>query len=490
MALVARRAVLPKGTIPVKKLILVLLLLVVVVAGGAFWFGNPTPAPDTIEPSKFQTLPVRFGVLGETVSGTGAIQPHESVVVCAEVSGRVVQLLKDHGDKVKEGEPLLVLDDEAARLTLKRAEAARTTAEAGLKAAEADVEKAKSFADAAQIELDEAKGAKLPPHQLRLGEAKVKAAKTAITHAEAGVAVARDRIGEAEAAVKQAELAVRLAVVRVPFIERPTSDGHANVVGSVLPSAEPGRALREFTVLERKVALNQLVGPPANAHAFTLAGGPEVVEIHAQISEGDISRVAIGQDVVFTVAAYPDDTFPGKVVEVRPVPINIQGAVFYTVVVRAKNRLDPVNTGEFCLRPGMLTSSLDIVYKRHAGPDGQGLWLVPNAALDYPLDDHYQTAGSKELAKPTKEFRVIWVQVDNRTARPVRVKIGAAGKYLKAAKNQDPSYSVVEAWEPAGEQPSREAALKDPESLPELVINAEPPKKSRWSGLGNVLRLQ
>jgi hypothetical protein len=160
------------------------------------------------------------------------------------------------------------------------------------------------------------------------------------------------------------------------------------------------------------------------------------------------------------------------------------------VVIQAKNRPDPVNKDAFCLRPGMPTSSLDIVYARHAGSDGKGLWLVPNAALDVPLDEHYQMAGSGELAKPTKDFRVIWLQVDGRTARPVRIKVGAAGKYLEADKNQDPSYSVVEAWDPPSEQPSREMALENPRSLPELVINAEPAKKSRWSGLGNVLRLQ
>jgi multidrug efflux pump subunit AcrA (membrane-fusion protein) len=109
-----------------KKLILIALVLVFV-AGGAFWFAKPA-APNAVEPSKFQTLPLHIGVLRETVSGTGFVQPDESVVVCAEVAGRVIQVLKDHGDEVKEGEELLVLDDEAARLTLKRAEAARATA--------------------------------------------------------------------------------------------------------------------------------------------------------------------------------------------------------------------------------------------------------------------------------------------------------------------------------------------------------------------------
>lgn len=476
-------------TIAVKKLFFLCLLLVVVFAGGAFWFSSPPVPLDSAEPSKFQTLPIRFGVLRETVSGTGFVQPRESIVVCAEVSGRVMQMLKDHGDRVQEGDTLLVLDDTDARLKLDRAKAAKKTAEASLKAAEADVEKAASIAEAAQTELDDAKRGDFPKSQLRVAEAKVKAAGSAVTAAEAVVQVARDRVAEAEAAIKHAELAIQLATIRVPFVERPSTDnpmGPSSVTGRVLTGAEPGRTPREFTVLERKVALNQLVGPPNHAHVFTLAGGPEMVEVHAQISEGDISRVALGQEVVFTVSAYPDDKFEGRVVEVRPVPINLQGAVFYTVVVAAHNRRDPVVKDAYCLRPGMPTSSLDIVYARHEGPEGKGLWLVPNAALGLTLDDAYHTPGSQEFAKPTKDFQVVWVEESPRTARPVRIKVGAPGRYLEADRDQDPAYSVILGWDP----PGQEKLLENPEKLPNLVINAEPTKKSRWSGIGNVLRLQ
>lgn len=477
-----------------KKLTPLLLFVAVVLtilAGGAFWYqshqGGPT---DGAEQNKLTTLPLGLGHLHETVSGTGVVQPHESVVVSVEVSGRVNRLYKDHGDTVKEGDELLLIDDTDARLKLERAQAAKRTAEAGLKAAEADVEKAKSIHEAAQTELDDAKKGDFPKSQLRIAEAKVKAGKAAVTAAEAGVKVAQERVTEAEAAIKHAEHGVALTVVRVPFVERPSKGAkrHANVIGQVLPNAEPGRPLREFTVLERKVALNQLVGPPAAAHAFTLSGGPEWVEVHAQISEGDIARVAVGQEAVFTVSAYPDDLFKGKVVEIRPVPANIQGGVFYTVVIDTENRRDKAN--QWYLRPGMPTSSLDIIHATHSGPDGKGQWLAPNAALDYPLDEHYHAPGTKDQAKPVAGWHIIWIQMNGRTARPVHVKVGPSGKYLEAAKDQDSAYTVVEAWDPAGEEPSRDEAMKGPKGLPALVINAEPPKKSRWSGLSNVLRLQ
>jgi HlyD family secretion protein len=419
------------------------------------------------------------------------VQPHESLIVCAEVAGRVIRLFKDYGDTVREGEELAHLDDTDARLKLDRAKAAKATAESGLAAALAEVEKARSLEEAAQTELDDAKKADLPKTQIRTAEAKIKAARASVTAAEAGVQVARDRIAEAEAAVQQADLGVKLTIIRVPFIARTSPNGgRPREVGQLLPGEQTGHTPRQFTILERKVSLNQLAGPPAAAHLFTLSGGPAMVEVHAQISEGDIGRVAVGQDAIFTVSAYPDQTIPGKVVEVRPVPVNIQGAVFYTVLIEAENQPDPNVKGAYCLRPGMPTSSLDIVYAKHAGPDGKGLFLVPNAALDLPLDEHYFAPGAKERAKPAKDFRVIWVKVDNRTARPVQVKVGASGKYFEAEKNQDSAYSVVESWNPPSEEPSRDEAMKNPGSLPEVVINAEPPKKSRWSSLGNVLRLQ
>jgi len=486
-----------EGTYAVKRLLSLwwlLAVLLVVVAGGSIWYRSHNPSTEAAEQNKLQTLPAQFALLVETVSGTGVVQPRESVVVCAQVPGRVVQVFKDHGDTVREGEKLLVLDDSELRLKVERARAAKKTAEAGLKAAQAEVEKATSIHEAAETELEDARKGDFPRTQLRVAETKVKAAKAAISAAEAGVQVARDRVAEADAVIKEAEYALSLTVIRVPFVDRPGGGGnpkagHSNVVGTVLPS-QPGRAPREFTILDRKVGLNQLAGPPAAAHLFTLSGGPEYVEVHAQISEGDVARIAVDQDAVFNVSAYPDELFWGKVVEVRPVPANVQGAVFYTVVIEAKNRRDQTKKGEpWCLRPGMPTSSLDIVYEKHSGPDGSGQWLVPNAALDYPLDEYYHDPEAKGRVKAPDGCRVVWVWVNNRRARPVFVKVGASGKYLEAQKDQDSAYTVVQEWKPAGEEPPAEAKT-NPALLPKLVINADPPKKSKWSGMKEVLRLQ
>ena len=63
------------------------------------------------------------------------------------------------------------------------------------------------------------------------------------------------------------------------------------------------------------------------------------VQIDAQVDEADIGQVARDNDVSFTVDAYPDVTFKGKVEQVRLAPITLTNVVTYTVVIAADNTL-------------------------------------------------------------------------------------------------------------------------------------------------------
>ena len=77
------------------------------------------------------------------------------------------------------------------------------------------------------------------------------------------------------------------------------------------------------------------------------------MEILSNVDESDIGQIKLGQEVRFTVASYPEETFIGLVEEIRLSPRILQNVVNYTVVVTADNP-------EGRLLPGM-TATMDFV---------------------------------------------------------------------------------------------------------------------------------
>jgi HlyD family secretion protein len=86
---------------------------------------------------------------------------------------------------------------------------------------------------------------------------------------------------------------------------------------------------------------------------FLIAQDLSEIQIEANVDEADIGNVAAGNKVGFTVDAYPDRTFSGKVVQVRLAPNEEANVVTYTVIISAEN---PGRS----LLPGM-TANVEIV---------------------------------------------------------------------------------------------------------------------------------
>src|SRR6185436_13979155 len=103
---------------------------------------------------------------------------------------------------------------------------------------------------------------------------------------------------------------------------------------------------------------------------FIIANDLTKMQIDALVSEADIGGVAIGQDVNFTVDAYPYRTFKGKVSQVRYGAITNQNVVNYDCVVE-------VNNSDLKLLPGMTANVSIIIAER------QNTLKIPNAALRF-----------------------------------------------------------------------------------------------------------
>jgi HlyD family secretion protein len=121
--------------------------------------------------------------------------------------------------------------------------------------------------------------------------------------------------------------------------------------------------------------------------------------------------------VEFSVDAYPDITFKGKVSEVRNAPITVQNVVTYDVVVQVGNP-------ELKLKPGM-TANVSIILE-----DKKGVLRVPNASLRFrpPEKSREKTA---EKGPSEQKGAAVWVLEDRKPKR-VGVKTGISdGNYTE-----------------------------------------------------------
>jgi HlyD family secretion protein len=433
----------------VKKLLAVLTLIVAAIAGGAYWFGH---AHSGLTGEEAYTLAAtQHGVLTETISATGLLQPHEVVAVGSELSGRVVEIYPgaDVNKVVEEGAPLLRLDDRKASIELEQARIA-------VHLAQANIEAAQAARDAANLRVK-----RLNALPAEVGERRqVDEAEMQLKAAEATVAAAKVRVEEAQNAVKLAQLGQDLTIVRA------RSEPHDGVRSA---SQKP-----HFTILDRKVVLGQLIGPPASAQLFTLASDLGQMHVHAQVSENDIGKMRVGLEAVFSVYAYSeeDGKFKGKVVEIRPMPTNLHGAVFYDMLIEFANERDS-KTDEWKLRPGM-TAAVDVILRRHLD-----VWKVPNAALGFPLDEFYQSEEAKEkLARwqqknSNDEWRHVWIRDAQGKPWPIFVRTGGKNAVGETGITDGQLTEVLE-WDP---DLKGKLDPKTPATFPMVITGAPPVTK-------------
>jgi len=105
------------------------------------------------------------------------------------------------------------------------------------------------------------------------------------------------------------------------------------------------------------------------------------------VAESDIGAVKVGQEVEFTVDAYPDTTFEGKVWQKRQAPITVQNVVTYDTVIQVGNR-------DLRLMPGM-TANVRITIDQRPS-----VLKLPNAAL------RFRPAGFSDSGAPAAAARL------------------------------------------------------------------------------------
>src|SRR5213593_4597042 len=112
------------------------------------------------------------------------------------------------------------------------------------------------------------------------------------------------------------------------------------------------------------------------------------MQIDANVAEADVGVLDVGQDVDFTVDAFPMRTFHGKVVQVRNAPITVQNVVTYDTVIG-------VNNADLKLKPGM-TANVSIIIAHK-----DNVVQLKNAALRYRPPDAATAEQPKSTSSPS-----------------------------------------------------------------------------------------
>jgi HlyD family secretion protein len=390
---------------------------------------------------EYRTAKVERGNIEATISATGNPNAVVTVQVGSQVSGNIKELHADFNTKVKKGQLVARIDPEIfeakvnqAKANLDNVRAAVLNARAMLQKTEADVANAK-----ASLEVAKANGAKA---KVAVMDAQIKLKSRINLFKEGGIS-AEDRdsaqatydsnvaaLGAAQAQEHAAQFSLRAAQAQheVAIAQLASAEAQVRQSEAVLRQSQVDldhtyiRAPVDGTVVSRNVDVGQTVAASLSAPTlFLIAQDLTKMQVDTNVDEADIGRVRVGQDAVFTVDAFPTETFEGKVVQIRQAAMNIQNVITYNAVIAVSNP-------HLKLFPGMTANVKILVDKR------DNVLKIPNAALRFRPPD---VKGQSPQGLPTGEGRpgaqgtrkadgeqIIWVPGGNRTPQSMTVKVG------------------------------------------------------------------
>lgn len=269
-----------------------------------------------------------------TVSATGKLQGLNTVEVGAEVTGKVLRVLVDYNDVVKQGQVLAEIDPEQLHAAVDEVNAQVLTSNAGIRTAEATLLEARQARDRAE---EQAK-------QGLVSQKDLEAARATAARAEASLASAKASASLASATLKSAQ----------------TKLGKTKIVAPI-----------DGVVLARSVEPGQTVTAGFQTPVlFRLAEDLTKLSLAVEVDEADIGRVTEGAPATFTVDAYPQRSFPSTVKSLRNEPKTSTHVVTYEAILTVDNT-------ERLLRPGMTaTATITSQTVKNA-------LVVPNAALRF-----------------------------------------------------------------------------------------------------------
>ncbi len=248
----------------------------------------------------------------ELVSASGKIQPKISVDISADITGKIVEVAVEEGDKVDKGDLLFRIDPTQFRESVRSAEAQHLSAVARRAEAEARLEQQ-------QLEWDRSR-------QLHgsedISDRDYEAARTSLKLTEAQLESAQRSVEQAMAYLEQQRDNKAKTEIRAPM---------------------------HGVIVRRDADVGEIaMGSTLSIQVLMVIADLSVMEVEVDVDETEIPRVTIGQKADIEIDAFPDDTYEGTVTEIANSPRqggNDRGVDFRVVIT-----MDQSYSG---LRPGL-----------------------------------------------------------------------------------------------------------------------------------------
>ena len=282
----------------VGKTLLFIVVVAAVLAGGwFFWHRGAEKTPE------YSTITAARGDVVQVVTATGDIEPVLDVNVGCQISGIISKLFVDWNSPVKAGELIAQIDPAIYQANLLQAEGQLANAKANYELIRVNTERTRQLFKkslVAQSDLDSAEAQLL----------------------------------QADAQVKIQSASLNLAKVNLD---------HCDIFSPI-----------DGVVISRQVDVGNTVAASLSAPTlFMIANDLTKMQIIGAVAEADIGNVKVGQAVNFTVDAFPNQQFHGRVSLIRNAPQTQQNVVIYQTII-------DVNNPDLKLRPGM-TANVSIV---------------------------------------------------------------------------------------------------------------------------------
>jgi len=315
------------------------IVVAAVVVGAGIWFFNR----DRGDAPLYQTVAVDRADIVQTVTATGTLNPLTNVLVGCQVSGTIKKIYVDYNSLVKAGQLIAELDP--------------STYQAQLQQAQANLANARANLELQQVETK---------RESELFSNKLVSSSDYDTTAAT--------LHEAEATVQLDQAAVNIATINL---------GYCKIYSPV-----------DGVVIVNNIEVGQTVAASFNTpELFQIANNLKEMQIDSNVAEADMGGIKDGEDVDFTVEAYPDRTFHGKVRQVRYAATIVNNVVTYDCVIDVTN-------SDYKLRPSMTATVYVVIAQRH------NALRISNAALLFHPDEGTNTTMGPEFAQNFTTFSI------------------------------------------------------------------------------------
>ena len=394
-----------------KSIVITIIILLAAVAlvfvGSRFMGGTQATAAEGI-----QTVVVERSTLRASVDATGSVAPETRLELSFKSAGRVAEIMVEEGDQVEAGEALARLETADLEQALIQAQASLAISEAQLAQTEdgASAEELASARAALESALADYEDVKAGPSQedITVAKADMEKARIALEKAQAdydkiswqaglGATAEASTLQQASVDYERARAQYELTVDRPTDSELKQAEAQIAQAQATLAALEEqptpeDLAIARAQVTQARSTLTQaqlnldeatLVAPFAGTVAdvnievgqIVNSGTPVIVltdptsyYVDLYIDETEIGKVQVGQPVVITLDAFPNEEIEGEVTVIKSIGTVSGGIVTYEVRVE-------IAPTEVSIRPDMTASATVVVEEK------ENVLLIPNRAI-------------------------------------------------------------------------------------------------------------